>query len=602
MPACKPNKPNRKDTTMNTPTDLSFKSEIRDGMQIDWDVPIPMDDGVILRADIFRPVQSGKYPALISYGPYGKGLGFQKGYPTAWEKMVHDHPDTAAGSSNRYQNWEVLDPEKWVPDNYICIRVDSRGAGRSPGVVDHHSPRETRDFYECIEWAGHQQWSNGNIGLAGISYYGTNQWRVAALKPPHLKAMCIWEGYSDRYRDGTHHGGILCSFAKNWQDMQVRNVQHGLGTRGPVSNLTGELVCGPETLTEEELAANRVPMWQELLDHPMDDAYYAARRGIFDDIEVPLLSAGNWGGQGLHLRGNIEGFVRSGSQQKWLEMHGGAHWAGLYTDYGVDIQKRFFNFYLKNVNNGWETTQPKLQLQIRHVDHFEQRHEEAWPIPRTQWTKLYFNCDSSSLTLDAPNHPTHVSYQPLVKGATFYAKPFDNDIEITGPAAIKLLISSLSTDADIFAVVHVLDPAGKEVVFQGALDPHTPVAQGWLRASHRELDPKLSKPYRPYHSHQNVIPLTPKQKTELDIEVWPTSIVIPKGYRLAVSILGKDYEWDGPAAHLSNMKNPMKGCGPFVHDDPIDRPPAIFGADVTIYSDRAEPSFILLPFIPKKIG
>ena len=99
-----------------------------------------------------------------------------------------------AGSTNKYQNWEVVDPEKWVPDGYVCVRVDSRGTGRSPGHVDHFSPRETRDFYDCIEWAGAQPWSSGKVGLNGISYYGINQWQVASLQPPHLAAMCIWEG------------------------------------------------------------------------------------------------------------------------------------------------------------------------------------------------------------------------------------------------------------------------------------------------------------------------------------------------------------------------------------------------------------------------
>jgi hypothetical protein len=292
--------------------------------------------------------------------------------------------------------------------------------------------------------------------------------------------------------------------------------------------------------------------------------------------------------------------MRSGSKHKWLEMHGGAHWAGLYTDYGVDIQKRFFNYYLKNIDNGWEQSQPKLQLQIRHVDHFVERYEDAWPIPRTQWTKLYLNAADHSLTFHAPVGNTQVSYQPLVKGTTFYAPPFADEVEITGPVAMKLFMSSLSIDADIFAVLHVYDPSGKEVVFQGALDPHTPVGQGWLRASHRELDEDLSTPYRPYHRHQRKLPLKPGEKTELDIEIWPTSIVIPKGYQLALSILGKDYEWDGPAAHLSNMKNPMKGCGPFIHDEPSDRPEDIFGAEVTLYSDPVAPSYILLPFIPSK--
>ncbi len=141
---------------MTLKPDAQIKTEIRDGMKIDWDAPIPMDDGIVLRADVFRPVAEGRYPVLLTYGPYAKGLAFQDGYPDAWETMAREHPDVPAGSSNLYQNWEVVDPEKWVPHGYVCVRVDSRGCGRSPGYVDPFSPRETRDFAACIEWAGEQ--------------------------------------------------------------------------------------------------------------------------------------------------------------------------------------------------------------------------------------------------------------------------------------------------------------------------------------------------------------------------------------------------------------------------------------------------------------
>ena len=146
-----------------------YESEIRDGMRIDWDVPITMDDGLVLRADVFRPVAEGRYPALASYGPYGKGLAFQEGYKTAWDIMARDYPDAVAGSTNQYQSWEVVDPEKWVPDGYVCVRVDSRGAGRSPGYLDHNNARENRDLYNCIEWAAAQPWCSGKVGLNGIS-------------------------------------------------------------------------------------------------------------------------------------------------------------------------------------------------------------------------------------------------------------------------------------------------------------------------------------------------------------------------------------------------------------------------------------------------
>lgn len=141
---------------------MTFSTE-QQGMKVDWDVPIEMDDGNVLRADIFRPLDVGKYPVLITYGPYAKGLPFQKGYPSAWNRMITEHPDVPYGSSNLHQNWEVVDPEKWVQEGYVIIRVDSRGTGRSPGFIDHFSPRETKDFHDCIEWAGVQKWSTGKV-------------------------------------------------------------------------------------------------------------------------------------------------------------------------------------------------------------------------------------------------------------------------------------------------------------------------------------------------------------------------------------------------------------------------------------------------------
>jgi hypothetical protein len=175
--------------------------------------------------------------------------------------------------------------------------------------------------------------------------------------------------------------------------------------------------------------------------------------------------------------------------------------------------------------------------------------------------------------------------------------PLQAPMEITGPSALRLFVSSSTTDADLFVVLRVFDPRGAEVLFQGALDPKTPVGQGWLRASHRKLDPALSLPHRPYHTHDELQKLKPGEVVALDIEIWPTCIVVPAGHRIALSIRGRDYEHEGEAATLSNMKNPMKGCGPFVHDDPIDRPPAVFGGKVTLHFDNGP--FLLLPVIPE---
>ena len=152
----------------------------------------------------------------------------------------------------------------------------------------------------------------------------------------------------------------------------------------------------------------------------------------------------------------------------------------------------------------------------------------------------------------------------------------------------------------MFVVLRVFSPDDSEVVFQGAIDPHTPIGQGWLRASHRKLDDALSTEYRPYHTHDEKQLLTPGEIYELDIEIWPTSIVIPEGYRIAATVRGNDYEYPGDTggARLSNFKNELKGCGPFLHDDPRDRPPSIFGGKVTIYCGGETPSSILLPVVP----
>jgi uncharacterized protein len=404
----------------------------------------------------------------------------------------------------------------------------------------------------------------------------------------------------DYYRDSVRHGGIACTFRKNWQEMQVKTVQHGRGERGPRNRVTGELVCGPETLSEEELAKNRADMWEGVLKHRLIDDYYTQRTADLSKVTVPLLSAANWGGQGLHPRGNFEGFVRAASKQKWLEVHGGSHWAPFYTDYGVTLQKRFFDYFLKGVDNGWDR-QPRVQLNVRHPgEKFVLRNENEWPLARTQWTKLYLDPGARRLTREPASGAASIEYDGMGEGVTFTLPPLDQEMEITGPSALKLFLSSSTRDADLFAVLRVFDPQGKEIVFQGALDPHTPIAQGWLRASHRKLDPALSLPYRPYHTHDEEQPLEPGRIYELDVEIWPTCIVIPKGCTLALTIRGKDYEYEGEAATLSNMKNPMRGCGPFVHDDETDRPPEVFGGKVTLHMSRDMPAHVLLPVIPPK--
>jgi len=578
-------------------------SEVRDGMRIDWDMPIKMDDGVVLRCDIFRPTTEGKYPVILTMGPYGKWLHFGDLYSAQWKTMCETHPEVPTDSTNKYQVWEVVDPEKWVPDGYVVVRVDSRGAGRSQGVIDIWSQREAQDLAICVDWAGEQAWSNGKVGLNGISYFGQNQWQCAAMQPKHLAAMIPWEAAADFYRDMAHHGGIFNrGFVQDWSKSQVYSVQNGRGTRGFRSRLTGDWVSGPETLTDEELGANRRDFYQDCISRKLDtDEFWQSRMPDWSKVKTPFLSAANWGGQGLHPRGNFEAFTQSAASQKWLEVHGIEHWTHFYTNYGLALQKKFMGHFLKGEKTGWDEM-PKVLLQVRHPgEKFVERHENEWPLARTQWTRQYLNLNSHTLDAQAPGGEASVTYAGLGEGVTLMTAPLSAPTEITGPIAAKLWVSSSTRDADLFLIVRAFDPNMKEVVFQGALDPNTPIAQGWLRVSHRKLDPKLSLPHRPYHTHDEEQAMTPGTVYEVDVEVWPTCIVLPKGYRLALTIRGKDYVYPGgPSKGLETLGTQWHGCGPFVHNDPRDRPADVFGGDVTLHTGPNRQAYLLLPIIPEK--
>jgi hypothetical protein len=581
------------------PDKNALRSEAKDGMRIDWDVPIAMDDGVVLRADVFRPDADGRYPVLMAAGPYAKWLSFQdEVWGGQWRMLTAHEPEIQKLSSNKYQNYEFPDPERFVPDGYALVRVDVRGTGRSPGFMDLLSARETRDFHDCIEWAGTQPWSSGKVGLSGVSYLAMNQWQVAALRPPHLAALCIWEGCSDFYREFTRHGGILSLFGDLWIDKYIHPVQHGMGERGRRSGINGEWVAGPANLTDAELAANRLD-WRtatrqaRLASHD----FWTSRLPDFSRIEVPLLSSANWGGHGLHLRGNVEGYLQAGSRQKWLDFHCLEHWTEFYTQTGIALQKRFFGHFLKGEDNGWGA-EPKVMMLVRHPEQPAGRLTAAqWPLPDTDWAKFYLVPQTHSLETQMPAAAGQaVSFGAASDGVTFVSAPLEQEAKIIGPAAATLHVSSSSEDADLFLILRVFAPDFREVTYAGANDPHSPIAHGWLRASSRKLDPERSLSHRPYHCHDEIQPLVPGHAYQLDVEIWPTCIVVPAGYRIALTVRGKDYVYPGDlSGSPGKIGQPATGVGPFRHTDAADRPPAIAGATITLHFDKAGGSYVLLP-------
>ena len=576
----------------------ALKSAQRDGMFIDWDVPITMDDGLVLRADVYRPLNSDRLPVIASYGPYAKGLTFAAGYPRQWELLNARYPKDLEGSTGKYAAWELVDPEHWTAFGYACVRVDSRGAGRSPGQVDVWSKREAKDYYDCIEWIAAQDWSNGKVGLAGISYYAKNQWQVAELNPPHLAAICPWEGANDYYRDMSHHGGIHNAFLPDWYQ-RFTTIQNGLGSRGFKNPESGLWACGDTDLTDDELYANRCDLAKQLVQHPFDDDWHFAHSSQPEKIKVPTLSAANWGGLGNHQRGNLYAWASTGSDKKWLEIHNGTHWSGFYTEYGRTLQKRFFDYFLKGEGD-WQD-QPLVSLNIRQVDGtVKLRGENEWPLARTEWTRKYLNLDTNSIDASASIDSKSITYSAMGEGVTFFTTPLTEAIEITGPVSAKVWVSSSTTDADLFLTLRAFGDDGNEILFEGANDPKTPMSQGWLRASHRALDVVQSKPWAPFHPHKFAEPLIPGQIYELDIEIWATCLVLPAGYRLALTVKGCDFDHGLEPVEMGGRI--MKGSGPFRHEHPEDRPAAIFDNQVTLYTGDQYPSSILLPIIPAQLN
>lgn len=575
-----------------------FRVDPAGGITVEWDVPIAADDGNVLRADVFRPTEPGRYPVILTYGPYGKGRPFQRYQAESYRTMVAMHPDIAEGTSEAYQVFELVDPEKWVPDGYVLVRVDSRGAGRSPGFLDPLSDRETRDLYGCIEWAGTQPWSNGRVGLNGISYFSMNAWQVAALNPPHLAAVCVWEGATDWYRDVTHHGGIYSTFETLWYGAIAGGAQHGLGEKGGRNPITGLLDCGDETLDPEELAARRVDLVRNDKAHPLLDDYHRDRTPDWSRITAPLLSAGNWGGLGLHLRGNTRGFELAGSAQKWLAMHDETHFSLFYAEYGLDLQKRFLGHFLRGEHTGWDS-QPRVHLRTRHADgRVGERTSTDWPLPETHWTPLYLDSADGSMGTTPAARPASVSYTGK-GGRTAFRYVCPADLELAGPVAARLYIESSTADTDLFLVLRAFAPDGTEITYVGANDPHVPISQGWLRASHRALDPGQSRPFLPVHPHDRVEPLEPGTVYEVEVEILPTSLKLPAGHTITLDVQAHDYIHPGAAERAHpDLRIPFTGSGPFLHDDPDDRPDDVFGGTVTLHTGPEHGAYLLLPVIP----
>jgi putative CocE/NonD family hydrolase len=355
------------------------------------------------------------------------------------------------------------------------------------------------------------------VGMQGVSYLAWTQWKVAALNPPHLAAINPWEGVSDFYREFAFHGGIPeTRFGAIWK-------------------------------TSVNFSTTRVENLEEMKKrHPLFDDYWASKNADLSKITVPAFVVASWTDHGLHNRGTLEGFKKIASKDKWLIVHGRKKWWHFYQKENVEKQRQFFNRFLKGIDNHVKDW-PKVTLEIREKYYVgKSRTENEWPLARTLYTKLFLNASDGGMSKSSFVRESQVRYNvnditDKTQNAQFEFE-FDKKTELTGYMKLKLWVKADgSDDMDLFVAIEKIDRAGYLVplAYFGNHDDG-PVALGWLRVSHRELDEERSTPYQPVHNHQREIKLKAGEIIPVDIEIWPTSILFERGEKLRIVVQGSD--------------------------------------------------------------
>lgn len=488
---------------------LAYDERVELGMLIQRNVAVPMRDGVRIYIDVYRPPDPGRaLPVLLGWSPYGKhGLSNRVFWPASGVDPQWLSPLTA---------FEAPDPVFWCQRGYAVVYADPRGAWQSEGDFHHNGRMEAEDCRDAIEWLGAQPWSNGKVGMTGVSYLAAIQYYAAALRPAALAAINPWEGFSDWYREFATHGGIPeTGFIPRASD----NIRFSLNR------------------TEDT--------WSNVQAHPLWDAYWRSKEVELESIRTPAYVVASWSDQGLHTRGTLEVFKRIASPQKWLDVHGQKKWAHYYRAESRRRRLEFFDHFLQQ-----RTTQvpawPRVRLEIRErAGVAAERAENEWPIARTQHRKLWLDAGRAALA-DAPLQAvTEVSYEAR-EGRALFDYRFAQDTELTGHMKLRLWLEARgSSDADVFVAVQKLDPGGAPVGFTFyAFYDNGPVALGWLRASHRALDPERSTAWQPVHPHDREEPVPEGEAVALEIELWPSATLFRAGESLRLIVQGSDIYTD----------------------------------------------------------
>ena len=518
--------------------------EIAPGITCEQDVAVPMRDGVITYADVFRPTGQTNVPAIISYSFYGKRPNADT--PEVEWQTKH----VPYGSHSVHAKFEGPDPEYWCHKGYAIVNHDPRGVGFSEGDIDMWSSREGRDGYDLVEWLAEREWCSGKVGMLGNSALAMAQWRIASERPPHLVCMAPWEGTADIYREAFLWGG----FNENgfWPFL--------------IQMLTGSgLVEDFATMAEE---------------YPLMNAYWEDKIPQFEKIEIPAYVTVGW--NHFHLRGATMGYRHISSKQKWLRGHREFEWPDQYSRLGIEEATLFFDRFLKGIRNGFDGI-PKVRIDVMDAYDFDDqllRPEEDFPLPRTEYRKLYLDAAKRSLSYTPGTRESNLHYDGNKGKATFEIS-FDEETELTGFMKLRLWVEADGNDdMDLFVAIRKLDPTGKwlPTLVMGAPHPGCP---GKLRVSLREVDETHPhhREFQPWHPFKNVQKLKPGEIVPVEIEIYGSSRVWHAGEQLQVEVMGhyERIDWFEPFAWNTNNKG-----------------------NHVIHTGGKYDSYLLVPYIPPK--
>lgn len=524
-------------------------------LMVDRNVAICMRDGVVLRANVYRPPGPGPFPVILAAHPYGKDR-LPKRIWGRWSinPQFRVLRQTAPIEISNETSWEAPDPVWWVAQGYAVVNADLRGAGTLDGVGALLSDQEGRDVYDLIEWAGARSWSNGNVGMLGVSYLALSQFKAAALHPPSLKAICPWEGFTDAYRDLFTPGGIA---EKGFSRIWVAIVKRVMRTSEDVGRLRRA--------------------------HPLLDQWWQSLVPDLARITVPMLVCASFSDNNLHSRGSFRAFEKVSATEKFVYTHRGGKWATFYGDEARRAQLTFFDRYLRQRD---VPKPPPVRLEVREQrDVIAQfRTEREWPLHRTQWCDLYL-ADNGYLDTAAPTVDGSVTFHTRRRAAAF-TFPVQSDLELTGPMSLVLWVSVDGAD-DVALFVGVEKWVGRKwVSFEGSYGfGRDRVTTGWQRASLREIDTERSTMYEPVHTFQRRQPLSPGEVVPVEVALGPSATVFHAGDRIRLLVAGRQLA----------PRNPLFGAFPARY---LPSP----SARCMLHWGPQRPARLRVPVIPAKAG